>query len=312
MPVNFRYRKLGYVALNVTDIARTTEFATGTFALEDTGKGPAGEQFLSCGPEHHDVVLYQSKEPGFVRGAWELETPDDAEKAYAHFENLGLKPQNLAQEEKDVLGLGVWPAFRVREPTVGLCFEYYSKMMIRARSRPAQVTAFRHIGHFGVNVPNVREATEYAVANLGALPSDILGNYLGTLMRVFPNPNHHSFAYLPAREGKKQFNHVAFMVESIDDIGKLFNRIEAHGVKRAFGIGRHPTSGSIHLYIFDPDSLVWEYTLGMEQFPEVGAREPRFMSAAPEDYDLWGAVPKPGFGGSGSVVTHDAPVMKIA
>ena len=50
----------------------------------------------------------------------------------------------------------------------------------------------------------------------------------------------------------------------------------------------------------------------MEQFPEVGAREARLMSAAPEDYDLWGAVPKPGFGGSGVVVTHDPPVMKIA
>jgi len=312
MPVNFRYRKLGYVALNVTDIARTTEFATVTFALEDTGKGPAGEQFLSCGPEHHDVVLYQSKDPGFVRGAWELETPEDVEKAFAHYEVLGLRPVQLSQEEKDVLGLGVWPAFRVREPTVGICFEYYSKMLFRARARTNQVTAFKHIGHFGVNVPNVREATEYAVANMGAIPSDILGNYVGTLLRVFPNPNHHSFAYLPARDGKKQFNHVAFMIESIDDIGRLFNRIEAHGVKRAFGIGRHPTSGSIHLYIFDPDSLVWEYTLGMEQFPEVGAREARLMSAAPEDYDLWGAVPKPGFGGSGVVVTHDAPIMKIA
>ena len=69
MPVPFRYRKLGYVALNVTDIARTTEFATRTFVLENSGTGPSGEQFLSCGPEHHDVVLYQSKEPGFVRGA---------------------------------------------------------------------------------------------------------------------------------------------------------------------------------------------------------------------------------------------------
>ena len=312
MPVNFRYRKLGYVALNVTDVARTTEFATRTFALEDTGQGPSGEQFLSCGPEHHDLVLYQNKEPGLLRGAWELESAEDVERAFAHYEALGLKPGWLAQEEKDPLGLGVWPAFRVREPTVGVCFEYYAKMMIRARARPAQVTGFRHIGHFGVNVPNVREATEYAIANMGFLASDILGNYLGTLLRAFPNPNHHSFAYLPAKDGKKQLNHVAFMVETIDDIGRLFNRIEAHGVKRAFGIGRHPTSGSIHLYIFDPDSMVWEYTLGMEQFPETGAREARFMSAAPEDYDLWGAVPKPGFGGSGNVVTHDAPVMKIA
>jgi 2,3-dihydroxy-p-cumate/2,3-dihydroxybenzoate 3,4-dioxygenase len=312
MPVPFRYRKVGYVALNVTDIARTTEFATRTFALENTGTGPSGEQFLSCGTEHHDVVLYQSKEPGLLRGAWELESPGDVERAHAHYEALGLKPVWLAQEEKDILGLGVWPAFRVREPTVGLCFEYYSKMMIRSRARPAQVTNFRHIGHFGVNVPNVREATEYAIANMGLLISDTLGNYLGTLLRAFPNPNHHSFAYLPARDGKKQLNHIAFMVDSIDDIGKLFNRIEAHGVKRAFGIGRHPTSTSIFLYIFDPDSMVWEYTFGMEQFPEIGAREPRFMSVAPEDYDLWGAVPKPGFGGSGNVVTHDLPRIKFA
>ncbi len=310
MPVNFRYRKLGYVALNVTDVARTTEFATTTFVLENTGVGPSGEQFLSCGPEHHDMVLYQNKEPGLVRGAWELETPEDVERAFAHYETLGLKPVKLAQEEKEILGLGVWPAFRVREPTVGLCFEYYSKMMYRAHMRPQSPTKFLHLGHFGVNVPNVREATEFAEANMGFLASDILGNYVGVLLRAFPNPNHHSYAFLPAKDGKKQLNHVAFMVESIDDIGKLFNRIEAHGVKRAFGIGRHPTSGSIHLYIFDPDSMVWEYTLGMEQFPETGARPPRFMSAAPEDYDLWGAVPKPGFGGSGSLVM-DTPVMKI-
>ncbi len=312
MGVNFRYRKIGYVALNVTDVARTTEFATNTFALHNNGTGPSGEQVLAAGPEHHDVVLHKAKEPGFLRSGWELETPADVEKAFTHFETLGLKPVKLAQEEKDILGLGTWPAFRVREPTTGICFEYYAKMLHMARYRPNLMTSFRHLGHFGINVPNVRETTEFAEANMGFMCSDILGNYVGVLMRAFPNPNHHSIGYLPARDGKKQFNHVAFMVESIDDIGKLFNRIEAHGVKRAFGIGRHPTSGSIHLYIFDPDGLVWEYTLGMEQFPEVGYREPRFMSAAPEDYDLWSAVPKPGFGGSGTVVTSDPPVMKLA
>jgi 2,3-dihydroxy-p-cumate/2,3-dihydroxybenzoate 3,4-dioxygenase len=102
------------------------------------------------------------------------------------------------------------------------------------------------------------------------------------------------------------------MVDSIDDIGKFFNRLEKFDARRAFGIGRHPTSRSIHLYAFDPDSLVWEYTLGMEQFPEVGAREARLMSAAPEDYDLWGAVPKAGFGGTGTVVTEPLQLAKSA
>jgi 2,3-dihydroxy-p-cumate/2,3-dihydroxybenzoate 3,4-dioxygenase len=81
------------------------------------------------------------------------------------------------------------------------------------------------------------------------------------------------------------------MVEEIDDIGRLFNRIKRFDVGIQFGIGRHPTSGSIHLYIHGPDYFVWEYTLGMEQFPEIGAREPRRMSSAPENFDLWGAIP---------------------
>ena len=92
MAVDFRYRKLGYVALNVTDIPRTLEFLTQSFGLEDVGTGPAGEQFLTSGREHHDVVLHRNREPGFVRAAWEMETPEDVEKAYAHFERLGLKP----------------------------------------------------------------------------------------------------------------------------------------------------------------------------------------------------------------------------
>lgn len=309
MAVDFRYRKLGYVALNVTDIRRTTEFATQSFGLEDVGNGPNGEQFLTSCREHHDIVLYRNSEPGFVRAAWELESVEDVEKASRHFDGLGLKPQALSQEQKDVLGLGPWPAFRIREPIDGVCYEYYARMLIRSRQRPVQMTNFKVLGHFGINVPNVRKTTEWACENMGFRMSDVLGDYVGVLGRVWPNPNHHSIGFLPAKDGKRQLNHVAFMVDSIDDIGKFFNRLEAEdkGGRRAFGIGRHPTSGSIHLYAFDPDNLVWEYTLGMEQFPEVGAREFRFMSPDPRDYDLWSAVPKAGFGGSGTVVTDDAP-----
>jgi 2,3-dihydroxy-p-cumate/2,3-dihydroxybenzoate 3,4-dioxygenase len=308
MTAPFRYRRLGYVALNVTDRERTTRFAVRTIGLDHVGTGPGGEIFLACGGKHHDVVLYQNREPGFVRAAWELETPEDVERAQAHFRQLGLQTVPLSQEQKSILGLGVWPAFRLREPTIGVCYEYYARMEYRSRARTtAPLTQFKMLGHFGINVPNVREATEYAVKNLGIAVSDILGDYIGTLMRCWPNPNHHSLAYLPARDGRKQLNHIAFMVESIDDIGRFFNRLEAHGEKRAFGIGRHPTSGSIHLYAFDPDMLVWEYTLGMEQFPEIGAREPRYMSPAPEDYDLWNAIPQPGFGGSGTVEMFDVP-----
>jgi 2,3-dihydroxy-p-cumate/2,3-dihydroxybenzoate 3,4-dioxygenase len=47
---------------------------------------------------------------------------------------------------------------------------------------------------------------------------------------------------------------------------------------------------------------MWEYSYGMEEFPEANPREPRLMSTQPEDMDFWGAIPEPEFmAPSGSV-----------
>lgn len=293
MAVDFRYRKLGYLALNVTDLERTTDFAVRTFGLDASGEGPNGERFFRCGMDHHSLVLTQNDTPGLVRGAWELESAEDVDRAYSHFERIGLKPRKLSQEERDVLGIGLADAFRINEPTTGACFEYFATMLQLSRPLQNHLTEFVSLGHYAIGVPDVRKSTEFAIENMGFVVSDYVGNLFAAFVRAFPNPNHHSFGYLKSPSGKPVFNHVAFMVDSIDDIGKLFNRIEHHTVDRAWGIGRHPTSRSIHLYIHDPDGMTWEYTLGMEQFPEHGARLARQMSAAPEDGDLWGARPRP-------------------
>jgi 2,3-dihydroxy-p-cumate/2,3-dihydroxybenzoate 3,4-dioxygenase len=288
--VEFRYRRFGYVALNVTDIGKSTAFAMEVFGLDDAGTGPNGEKFFRCTPHHHDIILSPSDKAAFVRAGWELETEEDVDKAYFHYENIGLKPKWVAREEANVLGLE--RAFRIREPIAKVSHEYFARMSYTAAPLKNNLTSFYGQGHFGLTVPNCREIVDYMVENMGFRVSDYLEGWPVALLRAFPNPNHHSFAPLQTPAGKVGFHHVAFMVNTIDDIGKLFNRIKRYDVNIQFGIGRHPTSGSIHLYIYDPDYFVWEYTLGMEQFPETGAREPRRMSAAPGNYDLWGAVPE--------------------
>jgi 2,3-dihydroxy-p-cumate/2,3-dihydroxybenzoate 3,4-dioxygenase len=299
--VDFRYRRFGYVALNVSDISRSTAFATEVFGLTPSGTGPAGERFFRASTNHHDIVLNPSSGPAFVRAGWELETEEDVDKAYSHYERIGLSPRWVGDEERATLGLE--RAFRVREPVCNIAFEYYSKMSQISSPLGLSPTSFYGQGHFGLMVPDSRKLIDYMVGNMGFLVSDYLEGWPIALLRAFPNPNHHSFAPVNSPNGKLQFHHVAFMVNSIDDIGKLFNRIKRYDVKIQFGMGRHPTSGSIHLYIYDPDYMVWEYTLGMEQFPEIGAREPRRMSAAAENFDLWGAVPDREYAG------RNAPVL---
>lgn len=303
MPVPFRYRRLGYIALNVTDLERSTAFATDIFRLSVSLDSGDGVRSFRSGPKKHDIILTQSDQAAFVRAAWELETPEDVEKARHHFsKTLDLDVTDVTGEEKAALGLSSDLAFRVREPTTKANFEFFSAMETIASPRADATTKFAGGTHFGLVVPSVKETAKYASENLGFISSDYVGDYLVALMRAFPNPNHHSFAPVQSPDGSCKFHHVAFMVSEIDDIGKLFNRCKKADVGVAFGIGRHPTSGSIHLYIYDPDDMVWEYTLGMEQFPEENAREPRFMSARPEDFDLWGAMPDPGFLAKGAPV----------
>src|SRR3546814_6179117 len=71
------------------------------------------------------------------------------------------------------------------------------------------------------------------------------------------------------------YNHVNFMVSDIDDVGRAINRMKAANVPIVFGPGRHEPSGSIFLYFLDPDGMTAEYSFGMEELDEVGARAPR-------------------------------------
>lgn len=304
MPVDFRYRGLGYLSLGVTDIEKSTDFATNIFGLDLSDTDGRGGRYFRGSLGHHDIVMEQAAEPTFIRSAWELESDDDLDRAHHHFEQLGLRPRWLSAGEAQDLWLE--RAFRLLEPTTRSCFEYFTQMTTVSAPRQNHLTAFQGGIHFGLVVEDAWKTAQYLSANMGFRISDYMETRRVALLRAFPNPNHHSFAPLQFGPGLRGFQHVAFMVQSIDDIGRLFNRVQKNNVKIQFGIGRHPTSGSIHLYVYDSDLMIWEYTFGMEQFPEQAARQPRRMSAKPEDTDLWGAVPDAEFFG------HYARILEVA
>ena len=303
MPVPFRYRKPGYVALNVSDVERTADFAYNIVGLERSGQGANGDVFFRCGTDRHCVILSKAeRQPGFKRGGWDLETHNDVELAFGHFSDRGYAPEWLHAEERAALNLSLTPAFRVCDPFSGSMFEYYSGMDQTIAKFPARLAKIQRFGHYGLSVPDVLGGAKHYEQDFGFVVSDYVSSF-AALMRAFPNPNHHSFALAKSTTGKPHFNHLNFMVTDIDDMGQLQYRLQKHQVKIVFGMGRHPTSDSIFLYFLDPDKLTWEYSFGMEQFPESGARQARAMSARPEDFDVWGAVPEPEFSKTGEIET---------
>jgi 2,3-dihydroxy-p-cumate/2,3-dihydroxybenzoate 3,4-dioxygenase len=300
MDIPFRYRRLGYVALNVSDLERSTAFYRDLVGLEISDRSAAFTA-LRCSRDHHNVLLYQSATPGLKRIGFELESSADLAAARRYLESLGYPVEALAAEE--LSQLRTVAAFRFRLPGSGLCLEFFVQMMQLAQAYEPSVTKIERLGHIVLNVADFDQTLKILTDQLGFKVSDFVPGF-AAFLRCFPNPLHHSLAILTG--GDHHLNHVNFMVKDIDDVGRAMNRMKKAGVEIVFGPGRHQPSESIFLYFLDPDRMTVEYSFGMETFPENGAREARLLEPVPATLDSWGSVPAPSFGKIGVIESGGA------
>lgn len=295
MPSSFRYEKLGYAALNVTDLERSIGFYRDLVGL-DLVEHHADRAYLRCSQDHHNLVLYQSTVPGIRRTGFKMASRGDLDAAFAAFSEAGLKPDWLSEADCGALQQG--PTFRVREPNSGLQIECYERMTYMALPFSAALAQIARIGHVVVATSAYDEAVEVLSRTFNFALSDFVEGKF-SWMRCFPNPLHHSFAI--GRSDHNHLHHVNFMVSDIDDIGTTLNRMRAAGVPIVFGPGRHLPSTSIFLYFLDPDGLTIEFSFGMEKIEEDGGRAPRMLEMHPRTMDIWGSAPAPEFGRGGEI-----------
>ncbi len=295
MTAPFRYRGLGYAALNVTDLQRSVDFYHDLVGL-DLVSQEADVAHFRCSRDHHNVVLYAAPEAGLKRVAFRLESARDVESAFDHFDRIGMRPEWVSAEETVRLKQGA--SFRVREKHSGLMFEYFSAITQMATPFAARLTEIARIGHVVIASADFAGTRKALLQDFNFLVSDYVEDRFAFL-RGFPNPLHHTFAV--GAGATTHLHHINFMVTDIDDIGRALHRMNKNNVKIVFGPGRHPPSGSVFLYFLDPDGMTLEYSFGMEEFPEVDPREPRMLEPVPASMDTWGAIPDPLFAVNGQI-----------
>jgi 2,3-dihydroxy-p-cumate/2,3-dihydroxybenzoate 3,4-dioxygenase len=295
MTIPYRHKRLGYVALNVTDLERSVAFYRDLVGLDISEHGD-GMAALRCGRDHHNILLHANDEPGLKRIAFELESERDLAAAEGYLTDLGLRPEWVPNRETADLAMG--PAFRFREPNSGLCIEYFAHMRYMALPYEARLAKIERLGHAVLQVQAIDDVVAFFRDTLGFRTSDHVPGF-AAFMRAFPNPLHHSLAILAG--DSNQLHHVNFMVADIDDVGRAMHRMRDAQVEIVFGPGRHQPSESIFLYFLDPDRMTVEYSFGMETFAEEGAREPRMLEPRPETLDSWGGRPAPAFAQVGAI-----------
>lgn len=287
---DIRYRRLGYLALNVTDLDRSEAFYRDLVGLEALPtRGPDDARFLRCGPEHHALVLFKGARPGLKRIGFEMESPASLDALCETLAAKGIACTEVPREECAALRLR--RCVRVVEPTTGASFDFYDAMReFGGRPYVPTVARIQRLGHVVLKTPNYPEAVRFFEEVLNFRISDEVDGAI-TFMRAFPNPLHHSLGI--GRGARPGLHHINFMVTEVDDIGRAMWRFQRAEVPVVNGPGRHPPSGSMFYYFLDPDGLTVEYSFGMEEFPEVGARRHRVLEPGTESLDYWGGPTDP-------------------
>jgi 2,3-dihydroxy-p-cumate/2,3-dihydroxybenzoate 3,4-dioxygenase len=283
-----RYKRLGYVVIRVSNLARSTAFYVDQMGLM-LARSDAQSAWLRCSDKPYDLILERGDIVGLSRVGFELESRAALENAFARLSGFSLDP--------------IWTddhaSFRFRNPDTGLELDYYANQARAETLFTPAVAKIERLGHVVLNVKSYPQAHRFWVEQLGFVISDHVPERIAFL-RCFPNPLHHSIALLEGPEDG--LNHINFMVQDIDDVGCAMNRMKKADVPIVFGPGRHLPSTSIFLYFLDPDGMSAEYSFGMEEISEDNPRPPRELEPKPEVLDTWGSIADPRFGKTGAIV----------
>lgn len=280
-----RYRRLCYVALNVSDPARSRDFYARLQGLVEETSTRAPFAFR-VGTDRTLLTLGKGTLPGIKAFGFEMES-DAGLDALANA--LGGAGVAWARSESGI---------RMVDPHTAAAVEFHRRAPDSAAGEGRPGDAIAGFGHVVLATPAYREAVDFWRETLGFRLSDEIAGRI-SLLRCFPNPTHHSLGI--ARGPRRRFHHLNFRARDGVNLEAVARELAGHGVTIASGPGTHTPSGNQFLYFFDPDGLTLEISTVNERFEEGRERPARILPDRPESFATGKVERHPGMGTVGEI-----------
>jgi len=285
---------LQFVALAVPDLAAEREFFGKTWGLVEVGEEDGKVYFAAEGSPHPYVIrLRQDEERKTDLIGFSAASRGDVDAIFEQVKNAGAK---VISEPGPIEGMDGDYGFRFFDPD-GRAMQVATGAMQRAYRTLDKGEAIPiGISHVVLHSPNHKGLVEFYEQALGFRLSDWIGNFMGFLRC---NSAHHRLAILP---GPPALNHIAFDVQSVDELMRGLARMHENGIKLSWGPGRHTAGDNTFCYFISPNGNAVEYTSDLEQVDEE-TWVPTTYEPGPTTIDQWG---------TGRIITGNVPHAEMS
>jgi len=295
--------QLGYLGLNVKDLAEWERFAAEILGLQPAGRAPDGSLYLRMDEHHHRFILQQNAADDLAFIGWEVTDQPALRELTAQLKSDGVEV--VAGTPELARARGVVELVQFRDPSGIPTEAYYGPLMNFQESfrSPRPITGFETgtmgLGHMVVAVDDSAKSLHFYRNVLGMRISDFIemkmrrGAPSGlTLTFMHCNPRHHTIAFgeIPS---PKRLHHFMLQVKTIDDVCSTMYLCQDRGVPIAATLGRHTNDHMVSFYLRTPSGFEVEYGYGARTVDDATWKVQRHEAGS-----IWGhrgaaAPPKP-------------------
>jgi 2,3-dihydroxybiphenyl 1,2-dioxygenase len=279
---------LGYIGCSATRLDETDEVLRAVFSLQRRPDSPEGVNQYRIDEQHHRIALRHGSRDGLDFIGWEVDQQGDLDEIAKQVEKSGTKvtrgnPKLCA--ERAVMDL-IW----FKGPDGVRTEVFFAPVQDFAPFTPERgISGFNTgtlgLGHLVIASKDPNATVEWYRKVLGFKLSDYIfwDDVEATFLHC--NPRHHSIAFTnlcgPFKPG--QLNHFMLEANSLDDVGRAYDIVNARGIELALTLGRHTNDFMTSFYVAVPGGWWIEYGWGARLIDDA-VWEPRFYNSP----KIWG------------------------
>ncbi|HWM35272.1 MAG TPA: 3,4-dihydroxyphenylacetate 2,3-dioxygenase [Pseudolysinimonas sp.] len=246
--------RCAYAELIVTDLVASREFYVDVLGLVVTKEDENAiylrtlEEFI-----HHNLVLRQGPVAAAAALAFRVRTPDDVDKAEAHYQSLGCRTERRPEGFAD----GIGDAVRVSDP-LGFTYEFFYAVEHVERlawhydlHTPG---ALVRLDHFNQVTPDVPAGIAY-LEGVGFRVTEDIEDSDGVVYAAWMRRKATVHDTALTGGAGPRLHHIAFATHEKHNIIAICDKLGALRISDRIerGPGRHGVSNAFYLYILDPD-----------------------------------------------------------
>jgi 2,3-dihydroxybiphenyl 1,2-dioxygenase len=264
-----RIRQLGYIGLEVSDLAAWERFAEGVLGLSLARRGADGTLALRMDDHEQRIVLHPGRADDLAYLGFEVATDAELEALGATLVRAGFavgegKPETCAARR-------VARLLQLADPS-GIPVELYCGASLAqqpfhsTQMASGFVTGDGGLGHAVIGASDPAASERFYVDLLGMRLSDrvripLNPDFTLEIRFLHANSRHHSIAFASVPMPKR-LHHFMLEVRDVDDVGRARDRALAAGVPLSMDLGRHPNDHMLSFYAKTPSGFAVEVGQG--------------------------------------------------